>query len=128
MNKEEFSASEFLALIADIEKNGAASGNYAEIINDERMQEFCAAVEIAKKISSKTGMKLSVKPGSVFKNIPCIRLTGKRFVMTETEEFLNLMSAASNIDVYPKTDGMIVVDFTFHGMTRVFDLDTKEEK
>ena len=123
MNKEEFSASEFLTLIEDIEKNGTASGNYAEIINDERMQEFCAAVETAKKISSKTGMKLSVKPGSVFKNIPCIR-----FVMTETEDFLNLMSSASNIDVYPKTDGMIVVDFTFHGMTRVFDLDTKEEK
>lgn len=127
MNKEEFSASEFLALIEDIEKNGVASGNYTEIINDARMQEFCAAVEIAKKISSKTGMKLTVKPGSVFKNIPCIRLTGKQFVMTETEDFLNLMSAASNIDVYPKTDKTVTIDFTFHGMTRVFDLNTKED-
>jgi len=128
MNKESFSAWEFLALIEDIEKNGAASGNYAEIINDERMKEFCTAVEIAKKISEETGMKMSVRPGSVFKNIPCIRLTGKQLVMSDCEEFLNLMSAASNIDVYPKTDKTITIDFTFHGLTEVFDLNIKEEK
>jgi len=38
------------------------------------------------------------------------------------------MSAASNIDVYPKTDKTITIDFTFHGLTEVFDLNIKEEK
>ena len=34
---------------------------------------------------------------------------------------MKAVELASNFEVYPKTDGTVQMDFTFHGLTRAID-------
>ena len=36
----------------------------------------------------------------------------------DMEALINVLKLASNVEVYPKTDGTVQLDITFHGLTR----------
>lgn len=53
-----------------------------------------------------------------FKSMGYISLTGEEITIISPEKFLVAASLASNIDIYPKTDGTVKMDLTFHGIAR----------
>ncbi len=53
-----------------------------------------------------------------FKSMGYISLTGEEITITSPKKYLVAASLASNIDIYPKTDGTVRMDLTFHGIAR----------
>lgn len=108
--------------------------------SDEQMKE------LAKKISeSESGISVAVPEkvkavNDVFNalkriikghdvNITCdlnepyvsmgaVTVIGKEIFIGDPVVFSQAVKSASNFEVYPKTDGKIQMDFTFHGLTR----------
>lgn len=62
-----------------------------------------------------------------FKSMGYISLTGEEITITSPEKFLAAASLASNIDIYPKTDGTVRVDLTFHGIARPAEYETQKK-
>ena len=46
-----------------------------------------------------------------------VTLCGKNIVFKNPEWFVKVVEYASNFEVYPKIDGTIEMNFTFHGLT-----------
>lgn len=53
-----------------------------------------------------------------FNGMGCISVTGKNVSFRDASLFAECASLASNINVYSKTNGSVVVDFTFHGLAK----------
>jgi hypothetical protein len=47
-----------------------------------------------------------------------VSVTGKDLLFRKTEWFMKEVELASNFEVYPKTDGTVQMNFTFHGLTK----------
>lgn len=44
-------------------------------------------------------------------------IVGDQIVIENMETFINIGKLASNMEVYPRTDGKLRMSFTFHGLT-----------
>lgn len=65
-----------------------------------------------------TGAKVTSVIGAPYKSMGYISLVGKDIKFDSSETFLAVASIASNVEVYPMTDGNVRINFTFHGIAR----------
>lgn len=52
--------------------------------------------------------------GSVSRRSGCVTIEGKNIVFTNALMFAKAAKLASNVEVYPKLDGYIIINFTFN--------------
>ena len=71
-----------------------------------------------KKAAAGDGVNITYKMHKPFASTGYITVSGKTIVITDTGAFINALKDASISEIYPKTDGTAVVEFTFHGLTR----------
>lgn len=50
-----------------------------------------------------------------------ISVTGKNVLIKDSKMFSAISQLASNLEVFPKTDGTIQINLTFHGLTEHID-------
>lgn len=91
--------------------------NKTSVINPQRLDLISKTYEIAKKLARGTGAKVSYKLNDPFPSMGSVSIIGKSISFTETREFRKAASYASNVEVYPKTDGTVCITFTFHKLT-----------
>lgn len=66
----------------------------------------------------KKGVKVSCKLYEPYTSMGSVSVVGKDISFKNPEWFLKAAELSSNFEVYPKTDGTIQMNFTFHGLTR----------
>ena len=120
--------------VIPVNKKSSPEGNQDEIlkalwdaiIEDEegvhltdpgRMRELLLCHEAMKKVFKGQGVKITCTPHSTFASMGTVEVSGKSLVVYNTPLFVKASSLASNYYVYPKLDGTIVLELTFHGMT-----------
>lgn len=91
--------------------------NTPALVNPNKMTQMQATYKILKQVAKSTGAKVTYELHKPFVSMGSISITGKRIRFENPEWFVKLSKLASNVDIYPRTDGKTVIDFTFHGLT-----------
>jgi len=113
MGSKDFKKEDWVSLkqmIDDDEKRAA-------IINPFKVRGINASYEVLKKMLRGSGASVNMSIGDHYKSMGTITIIGKEMVFSEPRLLAAIMKTASNTDIYPKTDGTIVIDITYHGIT-----------
>lgn len=105
---------EILSSVADIIENEESGVSFA---NTKRIGEFYTCSELIRYALNGEGIDISVIAHDKFASVGTIRVTGKRFSVTDTPLFARALRMASNYEMYPRLDGTLVLALTFYGLT-----------
>lgn len=103
---------EILARIDEEEKNPS-------VINPDKMLQLQAAHKILKQVGKRTGAKVTYEVNKPFISIGSVTIEGNNIGFSDPKLLIKLSRLASNMDAYVRSDGTTVIDFTFHGLTRM---------
>lgn len=98
-----------------------ADENRTAIVNPHRAQQVLCTYEILKRLTRGTNAKVIYDLYEPYKSMGVVSVIGSNLIFGNTEWFTKAMKLASNFEVYPKTDGTVQIDFTFHGLTVAID-------
>lgn len=88
------------------------------IMDTQRMAQFQEACRILQKVADDTGALMTYTPHGPYQSMGYISLCGADLIFEGPAELAKAAALASNVEIYPKTDGTVQMDFTFHGLTR----------
>ena len=86
--------------------------------NPEQIAKIVYAYSILEHMSEVTDAKISYTLNKPFKGMGCITVTGKNLSF-KSANFIIASELASNVDIFPKTNGTVQIDFTFHELTKI---------
>ena len=92
-----------------------------QVINPDRMTEFIRAIKILMSITQNKKIKVSYRVNEPYIGMGTVSLVGKSIAGLNEEVFSGVASTASNIDVFPRDDGTVQCDLTFHGLTNLIE-------
>ena len=108
-------------LVTTIGDEAAADDSQTAIINPYRIQQVLYTYKVLKYLTKGTKAKVSYELHAPYKSMGSVSIVGSDLLFRNTEWFMKAVELASNFEVYPKTDGTVQMDFTFHGLTRAID-------
>lgn len=86
-------------------------------INVQRLDQLKFAYALAKKYTSGINVSVRLYENAPFKGMGYVQIEGKTLAFTNTEWFARMAEFANNTDIYPLSNGMVRVAFTFYGLT-----------
>lgn len=86
------------------------------IIREDKISLIKNDYECLRGIISGEKAEITMDLHEPFKSVGSISIEGKTIVINDTEAFARIADRVRNIDVYPRTTGSIVIDFTYHGI------------
>ena len=89
----------------------------AQILNFPRVKQLEFALEALKILLKDQDVKITSKLNEPFKSMGSVSVEGKNIMFSRTKWFNRVAGVASNVEVYPLTNGNIRMTFTFHGLT-----------
>ena len=108
-------------LVTTIGDEAAADDSQTAIINPYRIQQVLYTYKVLKYLTKGTKAKVTYALHEPYKSMGVVSVVGSDLLFRNTEWFMKAVELASNFEVYPKTDGTVQMDFTFHGLTRAID-------
>lgn len=91
------------------------------IINPRKIQAVLYTYKILKYLTKGTKAKVTYVLNEPYKSMGCVSVIGKELTFSNPKWFMVAVKLSSNFNVYPKTDGTVQMDFTFHGLTVSLD-------
>lgn len=102
----------------------AATNLFAEaelktsIINPYRVKQMVDVYKVLTYLLKGSRAKITYTLHKPYKSVGCIKVTGKSIKFNRPEWFVRAAGLASNFEVFPKVDGTLEMNFTFHGLTQ----------
>ena len=87
------------------------------LVNPNKIKWVLYTYKVLKYLTKDTGAKVTYKLNEPYKSMGSVNIVGKELTFSKPEWFMIAVKLASNFNVYPKTDGTVQMDFTFHGLT-----------
>ena len=109
------------AIVATVGEEIFIDDNKTSLINPFKIQQVLYTYKILKYLTKGTGAKVTYELHSPFKSMGSVTISGKNLVFRKTEWFMKAVELSANFEVYPKTNGTVEMNFTFHGLTKSFD-------
>ena len=106
-------------IIEEIGKQAETEDNCDAIINPLKVKAVLYACKALKYLTRGTGAKVTYKLNEPYKSMGSVSVVGKDLSFCDSEGFVAAAKLASNLNIYPKTNGTTQIDFTFHGLTQV---------
>lgn len=104
-------------LLQCIGKQIESEDNDDSITDINRVKQIAYVHNLLKYVSKGTRCKVVCELNEPLKSMGSVSIIGKNIVFKKPEWLMRAVEFASNLDVYPKTDGTVEMDFTFHGVT-----------
>lgn len=109
----------FVALVGEAAE---IDDSRTSIVNPYKMQQISYTYKVLKYLSKDMkGVKVSYDLYEPYKSMGSVSVTGKDLIFKNPEWFMKAVEFASNLEIYPKTDGTVQMNFTFHGLTTPID-------
>lgn len=93
----------------------------ASIVNSDKIRVVLYTYKVLKYLTKGTEAKVSVKLNEPFVSMGSVSVVAKDLKFTKPEWLIAAVRLASNFNVYPKTNGTVQMDFTFHGLATTFE-------
>lgn len=100
---------------AEIEDNTSA------VVNPSKIQAVLYTYKVLKYMTKDKRAKVTYELHKPYKSMGSVSVTGKDLVFNNSKWFMIAVKLASNFNVYPKTNGTVRMDFTFHGLTTILE-------
>ncbi len=108
-------------LVTTVGDEAAADDSKTAIINPYRIQQLLYTYKVLKYLTKGTKAKVSYTLHEPYKSMGYVSIVGSNLQFGNTGWFLKAVELASNFEVFPKTDGTVEMNFTFHGLTRTLE-------
>ena len=95
--------------------------NRTSIINPKKVQAVLYTYKVLKYLTKGTNAKVTYALNEPYKSMGSVSIVGKELTFSNPKWFMVAVKLASNFNVYPKTNGTVQMDFTFHGLTIPLD-------
>lgn len=82
----------------------------------ERVREVLYAYNLLRALAGGKEAKVSYELFSPSSSMGVVSVVGSRLSFGKPELFMRAVNLATNFEVYPKTDGTVQMNFTFHGL------------
>ena len=89
--------------------------------NLRKIKDIESLCQIIKKITKGNGVKVTYSLHEPFASMGSITVIGKEIKITYPKLFALAIRVSSNFEIYPKTDGTVQMNFTFHDIARKVD-------
>lgn len=109
---EEYLSAYYQALSERVE----AENSTPEVINPARVAEFARTMKLLDKYAKKNKVKVTYAMHTPLKSMGCISLVGKN-ISFKPDLFEIISDVATVVDIYPRTNGFIQIDFVFSELT-----------
>jgi len=91
--------------------------NKTSVNNPKKIALVSAVFKTLSQNVTGTNVRVTCKVNEPFRSMACVSVNGFNIFFKDPTLFAKCARLASNIDCYPKTDGSVQIDFTFHGIT-----------
>lgn len=116
---ENFSEKAFDELIAFIRKEINSEANRKVEVNPEREEHVIFAYKVLKHLTKGTKAKVTYQlHDETFKGMGWVSVEANNLSFKHAGWFMRVVELASNMEVYPRTDGTVQMNFTFYGLTK----------
>lgn len=88
------------------------------VVIPERVKQIESAYKTMRLIAKGKNVDITYELNAPYTSMGSVSVTGKEVVITNPALFAKVAEMASNFEVYPKTNGTVQMDFTFHNLTR----------
>lgn len=106
------------SIVTTVCETVAKEEDRAAIINPYRIQHVAYTYKILKYLTKgQKGVKVTYELHEPFKSMGSVSITGHELNFRKPDWFMKAVELASNFEVYPKNDGTVQLNFTFHGLT-----------
>ena len=107
------------SLVTTVGEAAAIDDSKTSIINPFKIQQVLYTYKVLKYLTKGIkGAKVSYELHEPYRSMGSVSVTGKDLLFRKPEWFMKAVELASNFEVYPKTDGTVQMNFTFHGLTK----------
>lgn len=86
--------------------------------NEERVKHMEVTYEAVKRFTEGQDVSIKKERDATFVGMGCVSVEGKEVVVTNPRSFVDATMLASGFEIYPKTNGAVYMDFTFHGLAK----------
>lgn len=91
-------------------------GQFAAV--PRRVKRLLSVYNGLRRILEGKNVKVTYELHKPYVSMGSITITGKEIGITDPVFFMDALKFADNLDVYPKTDDSMCLEFTFHGLAR----------
>lgn len=129
MNKEELFNTDFSndaeveemldGLISAVGAQAKYEDMETQMINPYRIQEILYTYKVLKYLTRGSKAKVTYELHKPYKSMGYVSVSDKNLSFKNMKWFLKAVELSSNFEVYPKTNGTIQMNFTFHGLTKI---------
>ena len=108
-------------LLLTVAEQIAEENSYIEVANPKRIQHVIYTYKMLKYVIKGSKAKVTYTLHEPYQSMGAVSIIGSNLSFVKTKWFMVAAKLASNLDIYPKTDGTVQMDFTFHGLTNQID-------
>lgn len=105
-------------IMCELGKKIIEEDNKTAIVNPVRVQQVLYTYKLLRYITQGTNAKVTYELYSPLKSMGNVTVVGKNIVFKQHNWFIKAVEFASNFEAYPKLDGTVEMNFTFHGLTK----------
>ncbi len=88
------------------------------IINIRQIQKVSYVYKVMKYLTKgQSGVKVERALHAPYHSIGYVSVVGKHLTFRKPEWFMRAVEFSNNFEIYPKTNGTVQMNFTFHGLT-----------
>lgn len=98
----------------DVSKDEAGTS----VIIPERVKQVETAYKTLRLIAKGKNVDVTYELNEPYTSMGSVTVIGKEVIITNPVLLAKVASMASNFEVYPKTNGTVQMNFTFHNLTR----------
>lgn len=109
------SVDEVMTKIADVISEDEAG---TSVVIPERVKLVEAVYRTMRLIAKGRNVDITYELNAPYTSMGSVSVVGKEIIITNPTLFAKVAVLASNFEVYPKTNGTVQMNFTFHNLTR----------
>lgn len=88
------------------------------VIIPERARQIETAYKSLLLIAKGKNVDVTYEMNAPYTSMGSVSITGREIIITNPVLFAKVAEMASNFEIYPKTNGTVQMNFTFHNITR----------
>ena len=116
--KDEAVEEMFDSLIESMKEKLNGQEEWVSVVNQDRVWQLLFTYKAMQTAVKGKDVKVTYELHKPFQSMGSVCVSGKDLTFDNYEKFSQATSLASVIDVYPKTNSTVQIDFTFHGLTK----------
>lgn len=117
-DKDFESDEEAMAFVDEVVTEIANSEASTSVTIPERVRRVEVAYKALRLIAKGKDVDVTYELNAPYTSMGSVSIVGKEVIITNPALFAKVAEMASNFEVYPKTNGTVEMNFTFHNLTR----------